>query len=164
MEDSNIFHRIVPCTTRPPRENEINGIQYYFISEQEFFKYLSSNQILDSTKFKDWFYGTRDFDLSNDKINIGAFNPAGVKKILKNPNLDVKVIRLKVNPVKRMQRSLLRETSPDVTEIARRFLADEEDFKCLDFKNYVLSNETIKDLELNIEQIKHIVLNWADYD
>lgn len=24
--DSNIFHRIVPCTTRPPRENEINGI------------------------------------------------------------------------------------------------------------------------------------------
>lgn len=63
-----------------------------------------------------------------------------------------------------MQRSLLRETSPDVTEIARRFLADEEDFKCLDFKNYVLSNETIKDLELNIEQIKHIVLNWADYD
>lgn len=63
-----------------------------------------------------------------------------------------------------MQRSLLRETSPDVAEIARRFLADEEDFKCLDFKNHVLSNETIMDLKLNIKQIKHIVSNWADYD
>ena len=30
------FHEIVSCTTRPPREGEVHGKNYYFISEEQF--------------------------------------------------------------------------------------------------------------------------------
>ena len=29
-------HEIISCTTRPPREGEIHGKNYYFLSNQEF--------------------------------------------------------------------------------------------------------------------------------
>ena len=160
IKDKELFTKIIPCTTRPPRDGESNGVQYYFLPEKEFQIYASSFQILDQTCFKGWLYGAREFDLSYEKINIGVFNPAGVRQIIKRNDLDVKVFRLKVEPAKRMQRQLCREAKPDVSEIARRFLADEQDFKNLDFKMTELSNNFVSDLKQNIKIIQKTAYNW----
>lgn len=160
IKDKELFNKIIPCTTRPPRDGESNGVQYYFLPEKEFQIYASSFQILDQTCFKGWLYGAREFDLSYEKINIGVFNPAGVRQIIKRNDLDVKIFRLEVEPVKRMQRQLYREAKPDVSEIARRFLSDEQDFKNLDFKMTVLFNNFASDLEQNIKTIQKTAYNW----
>ena len=162
-KNKELFHKIIPCTTRPLRENEVNGVQYHFLSMNEFQKYASSQDdyIIDQTCFKGWYYGSRASDLSNDKINIGVFNPSGVNQIIKNSNLDVKIIQLKVEPIKRMQRQLYRESNPNVSEIARRFLADEKDFQAFDFKEKIdLPNNSLSDFENNITIIKNIAYNW----
>ena len=163
IKNKELFHKIVPCTTRPLRENEIDGVQYHFLSFDEFWKYASSKNdyIIDQTFFNGWSYGSRWSDLSDNKINIGIFNPYGVNQIIKNTNLDVKIIYLKVDPVKRMQRQLYRESNPNVSEIARRFLADEEDFKIFNFEEKIdLPNNSLSDFESNITAIKNIAYNW----
>ena len=163
IKNQELFHKIIPCTTRPVRENEIDGVQYHFISMNEFWKYTSSkyDYIIDQTCFNGWYYGTKMSDLSDDKINIGAFNPSGVNQIINDPNFDVVVIQLKVDPVKRMQRQLYRESNPDVSEIARRFLTDERDFQNFKFKETIeLPNNSLSDLKSNIIAIKNIASNW----
>ncbi|XP_078480094.1 membrane-associated guanylate kinase, WW and PDZ domain-containing protein 1-like [Lampetra planeri] len=54
----NLYLRAVPCTTRQPREGEITGVDYNFVSIEEFFSLEESGALLESGKFKGNYYGT----------------------------------------------------------------------------------------------------------
>ncbi|KAJ3583218.1 hypothetical protein NHX12_034189, partial [Muraenolepis orangiensis] len=54
----NLYIRAVPCTTRAPKEEEISGVDYNFVSIQEFFSLEESGALLESGKFKGNYYGT----------------------------------------------------------------------------------------------------------
>lgn len=48
----------ISYTTRPARKNEIDGVDYFFVSKQEF-KYMQQQQtLLESAKVYDYYYGT----------------------------------------------------------------------------------------------------------
>ncbi|XP_029689360.1 membrane-associated guanylate kinase, WW and PDZ domain-containing protein 1 isoform X2 [Takifugu rubripes] len=47
-----------PCTTRQPRDGEISGVDYNFVSIEEFFSLEESGALLESGKFKGNYYGT----------------------------------------------------------------------------------------------------------
>ena len=57
MELGNI-NFAVSCTTRPPREGEIDGIDYRFISMEEFNKMLDESMFLEHAYVHDYMYGT----------------------------------------------------------------------------------------------------------
>ncbi|XP_039655959.1 membrane-associated guanylate kinase, WW and PDZ domain-containing protein 2 isoform X2 [Perca fluviatilis] len=48
----NLYLRAVPCTTRQPRDGEISGVNYNFVSIEEFFSLEESGALLESGKFK----------------------------------------------------------------------------------------------------------------
>ncbi|XP_038165342.1 membrane-associated guanylate kinase, WW and PDZ domain-containing protein 3 isoform X1 [Cyprinodon tularosa] len=54
----NLYLRAVPCTTRHPRDGEISGVDYNFVSVEEFFSLEESGALLESGKFKGNYYGT----------------------------------------------------------------------------------------------------------
>ncbi|XP_036434962.1 membrane-associated guanylate kinase, WW and PDZ domain-containing protein 3 [Colossoma macropomum] len=54
----NLYLRAVPCTTRQPRDGEITGVDYNFVSVEEFFSLEESGALLESGKFKGNYYGT----------------------------------------------------------------------------------------------------------
>lgn len=133
------FHKIVSCTTRPPREGEVDGKDYHFLSKNEFIEGLLNDEFFEDTTFRGWYYGTRYKDLSTTKVNIGIFNFKGIVNLLadsRNDNIDVDIIYIDVDDKERLMRQLNRENIPDVHEIIRRFGADEEDFKNLDLFYY----------------------------
>ena len=41
------FHRVVTCTTRPPREGERNGVDYHFVTDAEFDRLIVANGLLE---------------------------------------------------------------------------------------------------------------------
>ncbi len=41
------FHRVIPCTTRPPRANERDGIDYHFVSDAEFDRLIETGGLLE---------------------------------------------------------------------------------------------------------------------
>ena len=131
-EHSN-YHKIVSCTTRPMRENEIDGQDYHFISHEEFTKKVLNGDMLEATEFNGWYYGTMKSSLV-DGINIGVFNPEGYDCLTQIPIEDVYVIGfyIKCNDKERLLRQLNREQNPNIKEIIRRYNTDEIDFSELD--------------------------------
>lgn len=123
----NIFHAKVSCTTRPPREGEQDGLDYYFLKEEQF-KSLKNNMI-ETACFNNWYYGTLITELKSDMVNVGIFTPSGISQLLGNNNIDLTVIYLFTPAKERLLRQLNREHDPDVHEIIRRFQTDETDFK-----------------------------------
>lgn len=72
------LHEIVNCTTRPMREGEVHGKNYYFLSHEEFAERLANGTMVEATVFNDWCYGTCLEHMSENGINIGVYNPEGV--------------------------------------------------------------------------------------
>lgn len=126
------FHEIVSCTTRAPRDYEVEGVNYHFLSLEDFTKKVVSGEMLESTEFNGWFYGTSLDALSENDINIGVFNPAGIRSIMKNPDIDMRVFYITASDKTRLLRQLNREDFPNVKEIIRRYGTDEQDFLTVD--------------------------------
>ena len=126
------FHEIISCTTRPMRQGEAEGVNYYYYTPEQFGDRVLYNEMLECTVFNDWFYGTSYDSVRSDCINIGVFNPTGVESLLARSDVDVKVIRVVAEDKTRLIRQLNREERPDVREIVRRFNADWMDFDGID--------------------------------
>ena len=142
-----MFHSIVSCTTRPPREHEVDGVDYHFMSLNEFTRKVLNGDMLEATEFRDWFYGTAIESLATDKINIGVFNPAGVEALLEDPRLNVIIFEVNAPDKQRLMRYLNREEMPDCAEMCRRYFTDEKDFADLDFDRYQIDNWDGADLD-----------------
>ena len=149
----DIFHEIISMTTRPKREGEEDGVNYHFLPKEEFEFLIQNNKMLEYTEFRGWYYGTCIYDLSEKKVNIGVFNPDGIRNLLKNNNINLTVIRLVAFDKTRLIRQLEREHSPDVDEIVRRYLTDKQDFQDLEFNYLLLTNEYKFNLEDNVAVI-----------
>ncbi|KAF6780481.1 hypothetical protein AHF37_00026 [Paragonimus kellicotti] len=54
----NVYQRVVPCTTRLPRADEIDGVHYRFMSVPQFVALEASGQLLESGMYKGNHYGT----------------------------------------------------------------------------------------------------------
>ena len=122
------LHEVVSCTTRPMREGEVHGKNYYFLTNQEFSERLNNGTMVEATVFNDWCYGTCLEHMSEDGVNIGVYNPEGVQILQCMPDVVVCPIFVEASDKTRLLRQLNREVHPDVKEIIRRFGADEDDF------------------------------------
>ena len=106
------LHEIVSCTTRPPREGEVHGKNYFFLTNQQFADRIENGEMLEATVFRDWCYGTSLDTLDANEINVGVFNPSGIYQLRDNPNIDLKVIRIISSDKTRLLRQLVREEKP----------------------------------------------------
>ena len=136
-------HEIISHTTRPPREGEINGKNYHFINDDEFLRKIWHNEMLETAKYRNWWYGTALDSLSENKINIGVFNRKGLES-LKNykGDLDIYIVQVLASDKVRLLRALNREENPDVAEIVRRYQADEEEWKGYTGANFFVNNDS----------------------
>ena len=148
------LHEIVSCTTRPMREGEANGINYFYLTGEQFGEKVLHGEMLEATCFNDWFYGTSYDSLRSDCVNIAVLNPEGIDSIATHKNIEMVVFYVEAKDKTRLLRQLNRETDPDVYEIIRRFRADELDFEDLDFHHNVLTNETKEDLDYNVQVVE----------
>lgn len=142
VQNLNNAHGMVSYTSRPPRDYEKDGKEYHFVSFREFENLVKANKILEHSYFNNWDYGTHIDELQKDKINIGVFNPEGIRSLLKHSDtIDILPVWIKVGEKERLLRSLKREQNPNCEEICRRFLADVRDFKNINFDYEIFCND-----------------------
>ena len=148
------LHEIVSCTTRPMRQGEAHGVNYFYYTPEQFGQKVLDGEMLECTVFNDWFYGTSyDSVRSDGVINIGVFNPTGVESLLARPDCNVLLFWIKTNDKTRLLRQLNREKDPNVREVVRRFQADYDDFDNLEFEMTILNNDVEDDIERNVKEI-----------
>ena len=103
------LHPIVNCTTRPRREGEVHGIDYFYYTPEQFGDMVLHDEMLECTVFNDWFYGTSYDSIRSDCVNIGVFNPTGVESLLDRDDCEVLIFWIKCNDKTRLMRQLNRE-------------------------------------------------------
>lgn len=151
------WKQLIPYTTRPMREGEVEGQEYHFISEEEFQDYIASGKMAEyrvyDTVFGKWYYGTVLAEESATKKDVGTASRTGENRLAigtlesylqlktKLGRESIFPIYIEVPPELRLKRALLREEGKGKLteeEIQRRFKADDEDF----------SEEKLKEAEI----------------
>lgn len=155
----NDLNLIISDTTRPPRlPNEQNGVSYNFLTPEEFKK----RKHIETSSFNNWLYGIPIDSLRKDKINIGVLNLNSIIQIQHDKSIDLKIFYITAKDKTRIIRQINREINPSITEICRRFLADEMDFS--DIKSLQcteLKNDNTADVIYSIQNISNLINEWT---
>nr|WP_270249268.1 AAA family ATPase [Coprococcus catus] len=156
------FKKIVTYTTRPMRENEINGITYHFISDVDFKQKINEGFFTEyksyQSEFGEWFYGTSEESIINsDSKSIIILTPQGYKDILsKYPNLNYKSIYLYAS--NRTIRERLIQRGDDEAEAIRRVKHDKKDFRGIEkIVDNVICNNKDRPFEKVIKNILEVI-------
>lgn len=130
------FSKLVTYTTRPPRETEVNGIDYYFVSEGEFQNLKNQGKFIETTTYRGWQYGS-PFPQSDNAVAV--LTPSGLRAV-KRAGIDTISFYLKVDRRSRMIKLLNR--GDDIDEIYRRSLSDSGQFDGIEAEvDFVINNE-----------------------
>lgn len=128
------FEYGVSFTSRPPREGESEGIDYYFRGE-DFFE-LNSDVFLEVQEFNGWKYGISKGEFSIK--NLFILSPAVLRSLPKDLR-DVSFV-IYLNPPGDIRKKRLSERN-DADDVERRFLSDERDFSGFSDYDIMISNE-----------------------
>ena len=169
-DESLKLNQLVTYTTRPIREGEVNGREYFFIDEAQAIKLHEEGKIVESraynTVFGIWKYMTvDDGDIELDEksyIVIGTLesyvqirNYFGKDKVVP--------VMIDVDDGVRLERALKRERlqpNPKYDEMCRRFLADSADFSEDKVRSAGIEKVFVNDvLEDCISKVREYVLS-----
>ena len=129
---------IVLYTTRPIREGELEGREYYFVNNDVFKELETSGKVIEKRVYNtihgDWTYATVDSNIDLENNNYLVLNTLiGYEKLVNYYGKDTVIpLYIWVDLNTRIDRAFTREEqekNPKYREICRRFIKDEEDFK-----------------------------------
>ena len=151
------FKISVSHTTRKPRSNEIDGIDYHFVSEKEFKKLINEEKFYEYAKIFENYYGTLKKTVDEDIITndiIFDIDWQGTKQLSKFKNLKLIKIYLITENKEELKKRLIKRNQNSDEEIKKRFKSFDEDIKHWNDYDYILIN---KNLEACFKQIENII-------
>ncbi|XP_061908748.1 membrane-associated guanylate kinase, WW and PDZ domain-containing protein 3a isoform X3 [Entelurus aequoreus] len=95
----NLYLRTIPCTTRQPREGEVPGVDYNFISVEEFRKLEECGLLLESGTYDGNYYGTPKPPAEPSPVQLDL-----VDQVLFDEDFDAEVQRKRTTSVSKMDR------------------------------------------------------------
>ena len=151
------FKLSVSHTTRAARSNEIDGVDYYFVSQEKFKKLIKENKFYEHAKIFDNYYGTLKTNVDeNIKKNDILFDIdwQGTKQLSEHKNLNLLKIYLITDSKKELKKRLIKRNQNSTEEVEYRFKAFDEDIKHWKDYDYIVIN---KNLEVCFKQIEQII-------
>lgn len=131
------YQKVVTCTTRPPRDGEVNGVNYHFLTDEEYDRRVENNLFIENASYRGWKYGTPKGSY-DDGFFVIAVTPAGYRAI-KRAKIDCVGVYIKVD--RRSRLICLLNRGDDIEEAYRRSLSDVGQFDSVDNEvDYVISN------------------------
>ena len=136
----------VSCTTRAPREGETNGVEYYFISKDEFKRLIEQDGFLEYASYCDNYYGTPEKAV--DEMLNNGYNvfleievQGGMQVMKKRPDC----ISIFITPpsFEELERRLRGRGTEDEETILKRLSAIEEEKKFQKFYSYTVLNDEV---------------------
>ena len=154
------FKISVSHTTRKPRPNEVEGVDYFFISHQEFKKKISNKEFYEYAQIFNNFYGTSKESVnslikSNNSI-LFDIDWQGTKQLSKFEELNLTKIFLLPPDKKELEKRLIQRNQDKLDTISDRLKAYDDDVHHWSDYDHVLINDN---LELCFAQIEKIILS-----
>ena len=147
------FYCSVSATTRKPREGEINGVNYYFLSKEEFEQKIKDDAMLEYAQYCETLKQEVDSNLEKGKNVILEIDVQGAMQIKKQRPEGVFIFMLPPS-VKELERRLRKRGTETDDVIALRVAEAEGEIKQASKYDYVMVNAALEDA---VEDFKTIV-------
>ena len=147
----------VSHTTRAARSNEVDGVDYYFVSQEKFEKLIKEKKFYEYAKIFNNYYGTLKTNVDeNIKKNDILFDIdwQGTKQLSEHTNLNLLKIYLITDSKKELKKRLIKRNQNSLEEVEFRFKAFDEDIKHWKDYDYIVIN---KNLEVCFKQLEQII-------
>jgi guanylate kinase len=154
------FKISVSHTTRKPRSNEVEGIDYFFISHEEFKKKISNNEFYEYAKIFNNFYGTSlesvgELLKKNNNI-LFDIDWQGTQQLSKFNELQLIKIFILPPDKKELEKRLIQRNQDEIDIISKRLKAYDNDVNHWSDYDHVIINDN---LEYCFSQIEKIILS-----
>ena len=152
------FKISVSTTTRSPRSNEVDGVDYNFVSHQEFKTLINKKKFYEYAKIFENYYGTLKKNVDDTiKKNDIIFDIdwQGTKQLDKFKELNLIKIFLITTSKNELKKRLIKRNQNSQEEIEKRFKAFDEDIHHWNDYDYIIINEN---LDACFKQIEKIIL------
>ncbi|MGQ9789561.1 MAG: guanylate kinase [Armatimonadota bacterium] len=152
---------VVKCltaTTRPPREGERHGVDYLFLSEEEFEQWIAEGRFLEYARYNQAYYGTPRHLVEESRakgldvilkievqggLQVRQHVPEAILIFVQPPNLQV------------LRQRLTARGTDNPEQIARRLRIAEEEMRVMPQYDYLVTND---DLEQAVDLLRAILL------
>ena len=152
----NSFRISVSHTTRSPRSNEIDGVDYTFIDRKKFESLIKKKKFYEYAKIFDNYYGTSketvDQMIKKNDI-IFDIDWQGTQQLSKFKNL--KLIKIYLIPPNKdeLKHRLIKRNQDSPQEVERRFKAYDNDIRHWKDYDHIIINDNLENCYKQIEKI-----------
>ena len=153
------FKISVSHTTRSARSNEVEGVDYFFVSQEKFEKLIKEKKFYEYAKIFENYYGTLkenvDKAIETNDI-IFDIDWQGTKQLSKFENLNLVKIYLITDNKDELKNRLIKRNQNTKDEVEKRFNSFDEDVKHWKDYDYIIIN---RNLDVCFRQIENIILS-----
>ncbi len=149
----------ISATTRTPRQQEKDGVHYYFLSEDKFVEMIKNDGFLEYTKYNHNYYGTpkeKVYEILNQGkdiiLEIDVKGAVDVKKKYK----DAIMIFVMPPSVDSLYHRLLSRNTESKEEIQNRIKRAREEMQLANKYDYVVINGSLRKAT---DKVKSIILS-----
>ena len=121
LANNHGYQKIISYTTRPPRINEVDGIDYHFVTDEKFEELSRNYFFCEVGKYRGWNYGSSIEDCKRDRM-VAVLTPHGLRQVEKIKGLDIVSFYISVPIRERLIKILQR--GDEINECFRRSMSD----------------------------------------
>lgn len=147
------FKKVITYTTRPIRKNEVNHVDYHFLSPEIFEQKEANHFFIETAQYGDYKYGTAFQDILPDTVLI--VEPNGANNIYQKIKNKAVYVLLETDEDVRLSRMISR--GDHMSDIQKRIQTDRNTFSLskLTYIDYIVSTNkhTTKELANRIYQL-----------
>ena len=119
------YNKCITTTTRPMRFDEVNDVDYHFVSKTSFKKLIEDDKLVEHAIYNNNYYGLQKDDLSKNSLVI--MEPNGANELISLLGRDLLVVY--VNTKKRVRRKRMLNRGDDLADVKARLKNDSKVFK-----------------------------------
>ena len=149
----------ISATTRPPRSDEVDGVDYHFLDQNKFEDLIQRGGFLEWVKYGGHYYGTLkstiESTIESGKDLILEIDVHGAKKI-KDLGIRYTSIFLLPPSLESLEKRLRNRKTESDSELQQRLLTAKSEFGCVKEYNYCIVNPD-HNVEEAVTQIRNII-------
>lgn len=146
----------ISATTRAPRNGEIDGVNYYFKTVDEFKSMIDNNQLLEHTCYNGNYYGTPiagvNNAIDNGKICLLIIEVEGAQNVKKLFPDSVTIFLLPPS-IEELERRLISRGTDDIEDVKSRIEIARDEIKLAPLYQYTVVNDNIDDAVAEVNNI-----------
>ena len=163
MEDLNLAYS-VSMTTRKPREGEVDGVNYFFVTKERFLEAIKNGELLEHARFVENDYGTpKDYVekmREEGKNVILEIEIKGAKQVLEKCP-DALSIYIVPPSMEELERRIRGRDSEDDETIMKRISKARKELEEIDIYEHVVCND---DLDKAVKDVRQIIIDEMNKD